>query len=116
MRTPVQMADLGVMDAFVSNNGNTHVKLINSEAAARLHKKKNTISWSLLKEQNHVKQLRSALLPQSKILNGICDQTVRTTSDPLMSQSACLEEVRLTNIKPGEGLVRNVAASFMSSL
>lgn len=45
---------------------------------------------------------------QSKILNSICDQTVRTTSDPLMSQSACLEEVRLTNIKPGEGLVRNV--------
>lgn len=42
---------------------------------------------------------------QSKILNSICDQTVRTTSDPLMSQSACLEEVQLTNIKPGEGLV-----------
>lgn len=48
----------------------------------------------------------SSLL-QSKILNSICDQTVRTTSDPLMSQSACLEEVQLTNIKPGEGLVRS---------
>ncbi len=43
---------------------------------------------------------------QSKVLNSICDQTMRTTSDPLMSQSACLEEVQLTNIKPGEGLVR----------
>lgn len=42
---------------------------------------------------------------QSKVLNGICDQTVRTTSDPLMSQLTCLEEVHLTNIKPGEGLV-----------
>lgn len=48
----------------------------------------------------------SGLVAQSKILNSICDQTVRTTSDPLMSQSACLEEVQLTNIKPGEGLVR----------
>lgn len=49
---------------------------------------------------------------QSKILNNICDQTVRTTSDPLMSQSACLEEVQLTNIKPGEGLVRNAGNFF----
>lgn len=74
-----------------------------------LHKN-STISWRLLKEQNHVKPLYFALLVQSKILNSICDQTVRTTSDPLMSQSACLEEVRLTNIKPGEGLVRNAAS------
>lgn len=51
-------------------------------------------------------------LLQSKILNTICDQTVRTTSDPLMSQSACLEEVQLTNINPGEGLVRNDSWTF----
>lgn len=50
------------------------------------------------------------LVAQSKILNSICDQTVRTTSDPLMSQSACLEEVQLTNINPGEGLVRTLAS------
>lgn len=59
--------------------------------------------------------LMNFLLPlplQSKILNNICDQTVRTTSDPLMSQSACLEEVQLTNIKPGEGLVRNAGRFF----
>ena len=54
--------------------------------------------------------------PQSKVLNSICDQTVRTTSDPLMSQSACLEEVLLTNIKPGEGLVRNAWIFFLLSL
>ena len=39
---------------------------------------------------------------------------MRTTSDPLMSQSACLEEVQLTNIKPGEGLVRNAGRSSSS--
>lgn len=49
---------------------------------------------------------------QSKVLNSICDQTMRTTSDPLMSQSACLDEVQLNNIKPGEGLVRNAAWEF----
>lgn len=47
----------------------------------------------------------SPVVLQSKVLNVICDQTVRTTSDPLMSQLTCLEEVQLTNIKPGEGLV-----------
>lgn len=52
---------------------------------------------------------------QSKILNGICDQTVRTTSDPLMSQSACLEEVHISNIKAGEGLVRNARNSEAAS-
>uniref|UniRef100_A0A3B4AAQ0 Cnksr family member 3 n=1 Tax=Periophthalmus magnuspinnatus TaxID=409849 RepID=A0A3B4AAQ0_9GOBI len=49
---------------------------------------------------------------QSKILNNICDQTVRTTSDPLMSQSACLEEVQLTNIKPGEGLGMYIKSTY----
>lgn len=43
---------------------------------------------------------------QAKTLNGICDKAIRSTTDPLMSQCACLEEVHLTNIKPGEGLVR----------
>ncbi|PWA16637.1 hypothetical protein CCH79_00004636, partial [Gambusia affinis] len=49
-------------------------------------------------------EMEEKILEVSKTLNNICDQTVRTTSDPLMSQSACLEEVQLTNIKPGEGL------------
>lgn len=44
---------------------------------------------------------------QAKTLNGICDKAIRSTTDPLMSQCACLEEVHLTNIKPGEGLVRS---------
>ncbi|KAM6280552.1 connector enhancer of kinase suppressor of ras 3 isoform 2-T2 [Porphyrio hochstetteri] len=42
----------------------------------------------------------------AKTLNGICDKAIRSTTDLLMSQCACLEEVHLTNIKPGEGLVR----------
>ncbi|XP_039530334.1 connector enhancer of kinase suppressor of ras 3-like isoform X2 [Pimephales promelas] len=52
------------------------------------------------------------VLDVSKVLNSICDQTVRTTSDPLMSQSACLEEVQLTNIKPGEGLGMYIKSTY----
>lgn len=42
---------------------------------------------------------------QVKVLNGICDKTMRSTTDPVMSQCACLEEVHLPNVRPGEGLV-----------
>lgn len=42
---------------------------------------------------------------QSRSLNSICQNTVQTTSDPSKSELACLEEVHITNVKPGEGLV-----------
>uniref|UniRef100_A0AAY5ER74 Cnksr family member 3 n=1 Tax=Electrophorus electricus TaxID=8005 RepID=A0AAY5ER74_ELEEL len=48
----------------------------------------------------------------SKVLNGICDHTMRATSDPLPSQSACLEEVHLTNIKAGEGLGMYIKSTY----
>nr|XP_046268014.1 connector enhancer of kinase suppressor of ras 3-like [Scatophagus argus] len=59
-----------------------------------------------------VYEMEERILEVSKILNSICDQTVRTTSDPLMSQSACLEEVQLTNIKPGEGLGMYIKSTY----
>ncbi|XP_064365202.1 connector enhancer of kinase suppressor of ras 3 isoform X2 [Dromaius novaehollandiae] len=48
----------------------------------------------------------------SKTLNGICDKAIRSTTDPLMSQCACLEEVHLTNIKPGEGLGMYIKSTY----
>ncbi|XP_050749804.1 connector enhancer of kinase suppressor of ras 3 isoform X1 [Gymnogyps californianus] len=48
----------------------------------------------------------------AKTLNGICDKTIRSTTDPLMSQCACLEEVHLTNIKPGEGLGMYIKSTY----
>lgn len=42
---------------------------------------------------------------QSRALNGICEKTVQETSDPSKSELACLEEVHIINVKPGEGLV-----------
>uniref|UniRef100_A0A087XE03 Connector enhancer of kinase suppressor of ras 3 n=1 Tax=Poecilia formosa TaxID=48698 RepID=A0A087XE03_POEFO len=59
-----------------------------------------------------VYEMEEKILEVSKTLNNICDQTVRTTSDPLMSQSACLEEVQLTNIKPGEGLGMYIKSTY----
>ncbi|XP_040055056.2 connector enhancer of kinase suppressor of ras 3 [Gasterosteus aculeatus] len=59
-----------------------------------------------------VYEMEEKILEVSKILNSICDQTVRTTSDPLMSQSACLEEVQLTDINPGEGLGMYIKSTY----
>ncbi|CAB1431586.1 unnamed protein product [Pleuronectes platessa] len=59
-----------------------------------------------------VYEMEEKILEVSKVLNSICDQTVRTTSDPLMSQSACLDEVLLTNIKPGEGLGMYIKSTY----
>ncbi|KAJ7988975.1 hypothetical protein DPEC_G00314760 [Dallia pectoralis] len=59
-----------------------------------------------------VYEMEEKILEVSKVLNNICDQTVRTTSDPLMSQSTCLEEVQLNNIKPGEGLGMYIKSTY----
>ncbi|XP_026085081.1 connector enhancer of kinase suppressor of ras 3-like isoform X3 [Carassius auratus] len=59
-----------------------------------------------------VYDMEENILDVSNVLNSICDQTVRTTSDPLMSHSACLEEVQLTNIKPEEGLGMYIKSTF----
>ncbi|CAM4535268.1 unnamed protein product [Lepidochelys olivacea] len=59
-----------------------------------------------------VAEMEDKVLHVSKILNGICDKMIRSTTDPLMSQSACLEEVHLTNIKPGEGLGMYIKSTY----
>uniref|UniRef100_A0ABM5G0J6 Connector enhancer of kinase suppressor of ras 3 isoform X1 n=2 Tax=Pogona vitticeps TaxID=103695 RepID=A0ABM5G0J6_9SAUR len=59
-----------------------------------------------------VAEMEDKVLSVSKVLNGICDKTVRSATDPLMSQAACLEEVHLTNIKPGEGLGMYIKSTY----
>lgn len=51
-----------------------------------------------------VYEIEEKILEVSRSLNSICEKTVQATSDPLKSDMACLEEVHITNIKPGEGL------------
>ncbi|KAG8123703.1 hypothetical protein E2320_019044 [Naja naja] len=59
-----------------------------------------------------VAEMEDKVLNVSKVLNGICDKTIRSTTDPLMSQGACLEEVHLNNIKPGEGLGMYIKSTY----
>uniref|UniRef100_A0A673B2W9 Cnksr family member 3 n=1 Tax=Sphaeramia orbicularis TaxID=375764 RepID=A0A673B2W9_9TELE len=51
-----------------------------------------------------VYEMEEKILEVSRALNGICEQTVQATSDPAKSEMACLEEVHITEVKPGEGL------------
>ncbi|XP_030052421.1 connector enhancer of kinase suppressor of ras 3 [Microcaecilia unicolor] len=59
-----------------------------------------------------VSEMEEKVLKVSKILNGICDETMKFTTDPLMSQCSCLEEVHLSSIKPGEGLGMYIKSTY----
>uniref|UniRef100_UPI0037E7C787 connector enhancer of kinase suppressor of ras 3 n=1 Tax=Semicossyphus pulcher TaxID=241346 RepID=UPI0037E7C787 len=51
-----------------------------------------------------VYEIEEKILEVSRALNSVCEKTVQATSDPSKSEMACLEEVHITNVKPGEGL------------
>lgn len=51
-----------------------------------------------------VYEMEEKILEVSRALNGICEKTVQATSDPSKTEMSCLEEVHITNVKPGEGL------------
>ncbi|XP_052390585.1 connector enhancer of kinase suppressor of ras 3 [Carassius gibelio] len=57
-------------------------------------------------------EMEEKILEVSKVLTGICDSTMRMTSDPLKSQITCLEEVTITNIKADEGLGMYIKSTY----
>ncbi|XP_073750222.1 connector enhancer of kinase suppressor of ras 3 isoform X3 [Callorhinus ursinus] len=59
-----------------------------------------------------VAEMEDKVLTVVKVLNGICDKTIQSTTDPVMSQCACLEEVHLPNVKPGEGLGMYIKSTY----
>ncbi|XP_077145197.1 connector enhancer of kinase suppressor of ras 3 [Ranitomeya variabilis] len=65
-----------------------------------------------VQQESTVAEMEDSVLNVSKVLNGICDKTYKFTTDPLTSQSACLEEVVLTNIRPGEGLGMYIKSTY----
>uniref|UniRef100_A0ACB8GBA1 Connector enhancer of kinase suppressor of ras 3 n=1 Tax=Sphaerodactylus townsendi TaxID=933632 RepID=A0ACB8GBA1_9SAUR len=88
-------------------------KVTTAEAAQRSAGSSGSVPSKLLSVVDcHVAEMEDKVLSVSKILNGICDKTIRSTTDPLMSQGACLEEVHLTNIKPGEGLGMYIKSTY----
>lgn len=59
-----------------------------------------------------VAEMEDKVLNVVKVLNAICDKTMRSTTDPVMSQCACLEEVHLPDVKPGEGLGMYIKSTY----
>ncbi|MEQ2171928.1 hypothetical protein GOODEAATRI_015662, partial [Goodea atripinnis] len=51
-----------------------------------------------------VYEMEEKILEVSEALNAVCEKTVQATSDPSKRETSCLEEVHITNIRPGEGL------------
>lgn len=52
---------------------------------------------------------------QSQALSSVCEKTVQATSDPSNMEPSCLEEVHITNVRPGEGLVSSGAVGTLSA-
>ncbi|KAM9798288.1 connector enhancer of kinase suppressor of ras 3-like [Neosynchiropus ocellatus] len=50
--------------------------------------------------------MEDTILQVSQALSGVCDQTLQMTSEPSESEAAVLEEVHVSEVRPGEGLVR----------
>ncbi|XP_053566958.1 connector enhancer of kinase suppressor of ras 3 [Bombina bombina] len=65
-----------------------------------------------VQQESTVAEMEDKVINVAKVLNGICDKTIKFTSDAFTSQGACLEEVYLTNIKPGEGLGMYIKSTY----
>ncbi|XP_063773786.1 connector enhancer of kinase suppressor of ras 3 [Pseudophryne corroboree] len=65
-----------------------------------------------VQQESTVAEMEDSVINVSKVLNGICDKTYKFTTDPLTSQCACLDEVHLTNIRPGEGLGMYIKSTY----
>ncbi|KAG1964812.1 connector enhancer of kinase suppressor of ras [Pimephales promelas] len=57
-------------------------------------------------------EMEEKILEVARVLTGICDSTMRVTSDPLKTHMTCLEEVPIPNIKPGEGLGMYIKSTY----
>uniref|UniRef100_A0A803XLB6 CRIC domain-containing protein n=1 Tax=Meleagris gallopavo TaxID=9103 RepID=A0A803XLB6_MELGA len=62
---------------------------------------------TIVQQDCTVYETENKILHVCKTLSGVCDHIISLSSDPLVSQSAHLEVIQLTNIKPSEGLVRS---------
>ncbi|XP_069617580.1 connector enhancer of kinase suppressor of ras 2 isoform X4 [Ranitomeya imitator] len=60
---------------------------------------------TIVQQECTVYETENKILHVCKTLSGVCDHIISLSSDPLVSQSAHLEVIQLSNIKPSEGLV-----------
>uniref|UniRef100_A0A3B5Q438 Cnksr family member 3 n=1 Tax=Xiphophorus maculatus TaxID=8083 RepID=A0A3B5Q438_XIPMA len=54
----------------------------------------------------------TSTVQKSQALNSVCEKTVQATSDPSNTEPSCLEEVHITNVRPGEGLGMYIKSTY----
>ncbi|KAF4071007.1 hypothetical protein AMELA_G00280010 [Ameiurus melas] len=59
-----------------------------------------------------VYEMEEKILEVARVLTEVCEETRRTTFDPLKSRTTCLEEVHITDVKPEEGLGMYIKSTY----
>uniref|UniRef100_UPI00398F0F07 connector enhancer of kinase suppressor of ras 2 n=1 Tax=Pristiophorus japonicus TaxID=55135 RepID=UPI00398F0F07 len=67
---------------------------------------------TIVQQDCTVYETENKILHVCKTLSGVCDHIISLSSDPLVSQSAHLEVVQLTHIKPSEGLGMYIKSTY----
>ncbi|KAG5268078.1 hypothetical protein AALO_G00207990 [Alosa alosa] len=67
---------------------------------------------TIVQQDCTVYETENKILHVCKTLSGVCDHIISLSSDPLVSQSAHLEVVQLSNIKPTEGLGMYIKSTY----
>ncbi|XP_036376765.1 connector enhancer of kinase suppressor of ras 2 [Megalops cyprinoides] len=67
---------------------------------------------TIVQQDCTVYETENKILRVCKTLSGVCDHIISLSSDPLVSQSAHLEVVQLSNIKPTEGLGMYIKSTY----
>ncbi|KAJ8347839.1 hypothetical protein SKAU_G00264280 [Synaphobranchus kaupii] len=67
---------------------------------------------TIVQQDCTVYETENKILHVCKTLSGVCDHIISLSSDPLVSQSAHLEVVQLTNINPTEGLGMYIKSTY----
>uniref|UniRef100_A0A8D0HMR3 Connector enhancer of kinase suppressor of Ras 2 n=1 Tax=Sphenodon punctatus TaxID=8508 RepID=A0A8D0HMR3_SPHPU len=67
---------------------------------------------TIVQQDCTVYETENKILHVCKTLSGVCDHIISLSSDPLVSKSAHLEVIQLTNIKPSEGLGMYIKSTY----
>ncbi|KAL4624704.1 connector enhancer of kinase suppressor of ras 2 isoform X4 [Arapaima gigas] len=67
---------------------------------------------TIVQQDCTVYETENKILHVCKTLSGVCDHIISLSSDPMASQSAHLEVVQLSNIKPAEGLGMYIKSTY----
>ncbi|XP_069495628.1 connector enhancer of kinase suppressor of ras 2 [Ambystoma mexicanum] len=67
---------------------------------------------TIVQQECTVYETENAILHVCKTLSGVCDNIISLSSDPLVSQSAHLEVIQLSNVKQSEGLGMYIKSTY----